>query len=138
MKNCKTGFIYLTLATIFMAIQFLFFIKGSTALASMDFSGWLFFITSCFSHAATLALIPFLILYLPLAAWRHWKIGGSIMVAVLSVVSILIFLDMQVYDLYRFHINGFIINMVFSTGASEVFAFDTLLYLKEIIKCNVC
>lgn len=132
MKNCKTGFIYLTLATIFMAIQFLFFIKGSTALASMDFSGWLFFITSCFSHAATLALIPFLILYLPLAAWRHWKIGGSIMVAVLSVVSILIFLDMQVYDLYRFHINGFIINMVFSTGASEVFAFDTLLYLKEL------
>lgn len=54
------------------------------------------------------------------------------MVAVLSVVSILIFLDMQVYDLYRFHINGFIINMVFSTGASEVFAFDTLLYLKEL------
>lgn len=131
MKNYQSGFLYLILSTIFLAIQLLLFIKGNAALAAMDFSGWLFFITSCFSHATTLALIPFLLLYLPLATLRHWKIGGSLMVAILSIVSVLLFLDMQVYDIYRFHINGFILNMVFSSGASEVFAFDTLLYLKE-------
>lgn len=129
--NNKPGFLYLALSTAFIAIQFLLFIKGSTVLSSMDFTGWLFYVTSCVSHAACLALIPFLLLYLPLSALHHWKIGGALMVMLLSLVSVLIFLDMQVYDIYRFHINGFILNMVFSSGATEIFAFDTLLYLKE-------
>jgi membrane-anchored protein YejM (alkaline phosphatase superfamily) len=129
--NNKPGFLYLALSTVFLAVQFLLFIKGSSVLLSMDFTGWLFFITSCVSHAACLTLIPFLLFYLPLSALHHWKIGGALMVTVLSLVSVLIFLDMQVYDIYRFHINGFILNMVFSSGATEIFAFDTLLYLKE-------
>ena len=129
--NNKPGFLYLALSTVFLAVQFLLFIKGSSVLLSMDFTGWLFFITSCVSHAACLTLIPFLLFYLPLSALHHWKIGGALMVTVLSLVSVLIFLDMQVYDIYRFHINGFLLNMVFSSGATEIFAFDTLLYLKE-------
>jgi membrane-anchored protein YejM (alkaline phosphatase superfamily) len=125
--NNKSGFLYLALSTVFLAVQFLLFIKGSSVLLSMDFTGWLFFITSCVSHAACLTLIPFLLFYLPLSALHHWKIGGALMVTVLSLVSVLIFLDMQVYDIYRFHINGFTLNMVFSSGATEIFAFDTLL-----------
>ena len=97
--NNKPGFLYLALSTVFLAVQFLLFIKGSSVLLSMDFTGWLFFITSCVSHAACLTLIPFLLFYLPLSALHHWKIGGALMVTVLSMVSVLIFLDMQVYDI---------------------------------------
>ena len=132
MMNFKTGFLYTALSTVFVAIQFLFFIKGSTILTSMDLGGWSFFIASCISHAAMFALIPFIFVYVPLALLRLWKIGGSLMVGLMSILSVLIFLDMQVYDIYRFHINGFILNMVFSSGATEIFAFDTILYIKEI------
>ena len=132
MMNFKTGFLYTALSTVFVAIQFLFFIKGSTILTSMDFGGWTFFIASCISHAAMFALIPFIFVYVPLALLRLWKIGGSLMVGLMSILSVLIFLDMQVYDIYRFHINGFILNMVFSSGATEIFTFDTILYIKEI------
>ena len=131
MMNNKPGFLYLALSTAFLAVQFLLFIKGNAALSMMDFTGWVFYVTSCVSHAACFTLIPFLLVYLPLSALRHWRIGGALMITVLSLVSVLIFLDMQVYDIYRFHINGFILNMVFSSGASEIFAFDALLYLKE-------
>ena len=125
------GVLYLALSTMFVAMQFLLFIKGSAIVPLMDFTGWLFYLTSCLSHAATLTVIPFLLFYMPLAACHHHKIGGGLMVSTISLVSVLVFLDMQVYDIYRFHINGFVLNMLFSSGATDIFTFDTQLYVKE-------
>ena len=42
-------------------------------------------------------------------------------------------LNAQVYALYRFHINGFVLNMVFGPGAGDIFTFNASLYIKEIL-----
>ena len=42
-------------------------------------------------------------------------------------------LDMQVFHLYRFHINGIVLSLVFGGGGKEIFNFSTILYIKEIL-----
>ncbi len=126
----KVGTLLFGLTTLLFFVQFLLYIKGSNILPVMDFGGWIFFITSCLSHAACVALVPFLV-YMPFALIRQMKVGLGVMTTLNVLLSVLIFLNMQVYDLYRFHINGFVLNMVFGTGASDIFTFDTMLYIKE-------
>lgn len=130
-QSLKTGFLYFSMATALFAIQLMLYMKGSTVVQMMDAAGWLFFVTSCISHAATLALIPFTVLFVPLALMRCPRIGGALMTAGVSVISLALFINMQVYAIYRFHINGFILNMVTGSGAGEIFTFDTMLYIKE-------
>lgn len=130
-KGMKIGFTYLVLANLLFAVQLFLFMNEIVA-SVMDFTGWTFFVTSCISHAACLALIPFLLLYLPLCLLRQWKWGGGLFVAFISVLSLLLFLDMQVFAIYRFHINGFVLNMVFSPQATDIFTFDAMLYVKEV------
>lgn len=127
-----TGFMYFTAATVLFAVQLMMYMKGSPVAAMMDFGGWLFFVTSCVSHAACLALLPFLVLFTPFGLFGRYRTGGALMAVGVSLLSVLIFLNMQVYDIYRFHINGFVLNMVTGDGAGEIFTFDTMLYVKEV------
>lgn len=129
-ESMKTGFLYFAMASLLFALQLMVYIKGSTALEVMDFGGWCFFVASCVSHGATLALLPFL-LFLPFGLAGKSRLGGALMAVAVTVVSLLIFVNMQVYDIYRFHINGFVLNMVFSPAAADIFVFDSKLYLKE-------
>ena len=57
--------------------------------------------------------------------------GAVLLVTTTSLLAILIFLNMQVYHIYRFHINGMVLSMVMGEGASDIFVFSPLLYLKE-------
>lgn len=132
-KSMKTGFMYFTAATVLFAVQLMMYMKGSPVAAMMDFGGWLFFVTSCVSHAACLALLPFLVLFTPFGLFGRYRTGGALMAVGVSLLSVLIFLNMQVYDIYRFHINGFVLNMVTGDGAGEIFTFDTMLYVKEVL-----
>ena len=127
----RKAFLYYALATLLLAMQFLMFIKGSAVLQVMDAAGWAFFLTSCLSHAAVVMLVPLVVLFLPLMLLKQRKAAVTLLVASGMLISVLVFLDMQVYNLYRFHINGFVLNMVFGQNATEVFAFSPLLYLKE-------
>lgn len=129
-ESMKVGFLYFAMAALLFAIQLMAYMKGNVVADSMDFGGWLFFIASCVSHGATLALLPFL-LFLPFGLFGKSRTGGIVMAVGVTVVSLLIFVNMQVYDIYRFHINGFVLNMVFSSAAGDIFVFDTKLYLKE-------
>lgn len=129
-ESMKVGFLYFAMSSLLFALQLMLYIKGSTALEVMDFGGWCFFVASCLSHGATLALIAFL-LFLPfgVAGWR--RAGAAVMTTAVVIISLLLFVNMQVYDIYRFHINGFVVNMVFSPAAGDIFVFDSSLYLKE-------
>lgn len=48
------------------------------------------------------------------------------------LLCILNYLNSQVYAIYHFHINGFVLSMVFGEAAGEIFTFSIWLYLKEI------
>ena len=129
----KPGFVYLAVTTLIFFIQLAWYIHGSPVTAAMDAAGWVFFLTSCLSHGACLALILWLVLCLPLSLARLPRLGGWLMCGGATIVSVLLFLNMQVYDIYRFHINGFVLNLVFGGGGSEIFTFDTALYIREAL-----
>ena len=131
MKQLKKGFVYYLLASLWAGILFLFYIVGDAITESMDLLGWVFYITSCISHAALLVLVLFLVFYLPWALLRLRKLAAVLFVTTVSLVSMLSFVNMQVYKIYRFHINGFILNLLTGPGADEIFDFDTKLYLTE-------
>lgn len=129
-STVKRSFLYFGFSAILIAIQFLFYLLNSPQLEMMDLSGWLFFIASCISHASTFAIIPFLIA-LPFAFLKKENVSAVIQIVFVVLLSILNYLNYQVFGLYHFHINGFVMNMVFGPNAGEIFTFDTALYLKE-------
>lgn len=130
-QRLKPGFIYLAITTLIFFVQLVCYIWGSPVTSAMDAAGWAFYLTSCLSHGACLAIILWAVLCLPLSLARLPRVGGWVMSVGAALVSVLLFLNMQVYDIYRFHINGFVLNLVFGGGGSEIFTFDTALYLRE-------
>ena len=131
-RNLKTGFLFYLLFTGVLAIQFFFYLLHSQIINMMDLLGYTFFIASCISHAACVALLPFLI-YILLITLGLKRFAMTIYVILATCTSIMIYINEQVYNLYRFHINGLILNMAFGGGGGEIFQFDWRLYLKYSI-----
>lgn len=130
-KGLKQGCLFYALSTLLLAIQFGSYIIGSSILDFMDIEGWLFFITSCISHASQFALVPYLLATIVLAC-RLPKLATVVQIVSIVLLCILNYLNSQVYAIYHFHINSFVLSMVFGEGAGEIFNFDMLLYIKEI------
>lgn len=130
-REAKQGFLFFAFSTLLIALQFGLYITDSSILGLMDLEGWLFFITSCISHAAMFALIPYL-LSLIFTFCRCTKTARTVQIVGIVLLCIINYLNSQVYAIYHFHINGFVLSMVFGEGAGEIFNFDIMLYLKEI------
>lgn len=130
-REAKQGFLFFAFSTLLIALQFGLYITDSSILELMDLEGWLFFITSCISHAAMFALIPYL-LSLIFTFCRCTKTARVVQIVGVVLLCIINYLNSQVYAIYHFHINGFVLSMVFGEGAGEIFNFDIMLYLKEI------
>ena len=130
-KGIKQGCLFYAFSTLLITLQFGLYITDSSILEMMDLEGWLFFITSCISHAAMFALIPYL-LSLIFTFCRCTKTARIVQIVGIILLCIINYLNSQVYAIYHFHINGFVLSMVFGEGAGEIFNFDIMLYLKEI------
>ena len=131
MKRLKQGFLYYLFATLLVGGLLMFYIKGDTVGESMDAVGWVFYLTSCLSHAAIVMLALWLVLYLPWALLRLHRLAATLLVTGTTLLTALAFVNMQVYKIYRFHINGFILNMLTGPNAGDIFDFDAKLYLTE-------
>ena len=138
----KKGFIYYLLASLFIGLLFMFYIQGDTVAQQIDGWGWLFYLTSCLSHAALLVLALYLVFFLPWVLMRLKRLAAILFVSSVSLLGILSFVNMQVYKIYRFHINGFIINMLTGPNPGDIFQFDTALLLQEgmmfLIVAGIC
>ena len=131
MKLIKQGFIYYVLATILGGLLLLFYIQDDSVASSLDTTGWLFFITSCFSHAAILLLALWLVFFLPWALLKLRRLAIMLFVTATSLLMMTGFINMQVYKIYRFHLNGFILNMLTGPAAGDIFDFSWQLYATE-------
>jgi len=131
MKLIKEGFLYYICSTLLLALMFMCYIPGSSVMESMDALGWLFFLTSCVAHAAVLLLAVWLLFFLPWALLRWRRVAITLLVDSFSLLGMLAFVNLQVYKIYRFHINGFIINMLTGPAAGDIFDFDAKLFLSE-------
>ncbi|MBQ3753547.1 MAG: DUF3413 domain-containing protein [Prevotella sp.] len=127
----KTGFVYYLLASLYIGLLFSAYIIGDTVASQIDGWGWLFFLTSCLSHAALLVLVLYLVAFLPWALLRLRRLAATLFVVSVSVLGMLGFVNMQVYKIYRFHINGFILNMLIGPNPGDIFQFDGALLRQE-------
>ncbi len=131
-KNLQYGLGLASIYTLLLSFLFFSFIFSSTLLPMMDLGGWAFFVCSCISHAASVMLVLYLLAYAPLSAFLTRRTSSIVYMVLCSLVFVLVSLDKQVYALYRFHINGFVLDMVFGVGATEIFDFSPWLYVKEV------
>ena len=132
LDQLKQGFLLYALATAVCIIQLLGFMNGSAIYNVMDIEGWVFFIASCISHASQIMLVPYIVFAI-LTAARLPRVAKVVQMILIVLLMALLQLDHQVYGLYRFHINGFVLSMVFGEGASQIFTFDTMLYVDKAI-----
>lgn len=132
MKKLAKGFVYYILSTLLVGIFFMFYLPGNPVAQIMDLTGWMFFITSCIAQASLFCLIPFALLYVPAAMIKMPRLAATLMTSATSIVAILAFVNLQVYKIYRFHINGFVLNLLTAPEADEIFDFDTKLILTEL------
>lgn len=131
MKLVKEGFLYYFFASIVLGLLLMYYMKGNPVAQSMDALGWVFYLTSCVVQASTFLLAFWLVFFLPwaLLGWRRLAVG--LLVTSYSLLAIVAFVNMQVYKIYRFHINGFILNMLAGPNAGDIFDFDAKLYWVE-------
>nr|WP_254714319.1 DUF3413 domain-containing protein [Bacteroides thetaiotaomicron] len=103
----------------------------SPRLAMMDVGGWMFYITAACSHAALWVLIPYIISLIVAITVRRHQAAAITHIILVSLLNILAYIDGSVYSLYKFHINGFVLNLLVGEGNSEIFTFSFWLYLKD-------
>lgn len=127
----KQGFLYYLFSTLVVGVLLMCYMSGDTVSESMDAVGWVFFLTSCLSHAAIVVQALWIVFYLPWALLGFRRLAAALMVTATTLLTTLTFVNMQVYKIYRFHINGFILNMLTGPNAGDIFDFDAKLYLTE-------
>ena len=97
-----------------------------------DWISWAFYIPSSLGHASLYALVLYLLLYVPFSfIFRSYKVPATIFIVFAIVLQTILILNGFVFNLYRFHINGFVIELAINAGSTE-FIFDVKLYLKFI------
>ena len=134
MHKLRRGVAFYFCLVVVLGIQLFYYIVGSSLIPYMDTSGWMFYITSCLSHASTIALIP-LFVYLLFKVCRLNRLARGMFIGLATFTSLLLYIDMMVYNLYRFHINGIVLNMFFGKGGGEIFNFSIMLYIPIVLSC---
>ena len=122
--------LFALMAALLFAAELASYVIGDSAAAAFDLIGWTYYCLSCLCHAAVVALMLW-ILVLPLWLLRLRRVAATLLVGLVSIVAVVIFINMQVYKIYRFHLNGFVLNMFFGPHAGDIFDFSPWLYLKE-------
>lgn len=126
----RRNFLYYAISAIVIAIQFFTYLTNSPQVHYMDGLGFVFFVGAVLSHAAIVALIPYLLGIVTKIVCKKDSIASIIHVFLIIVLNLVILINGYVYAQYRFHINGLILSMLFGEGSNEIFHFDIILYLK--------
>lgn len=82
------------------------------------------------SHFVALSLLLYLILYIPVILVLPYRKLAWIWAAILSLIgSSVLLMDTFVYKLYHFHINSFVLELVFGGAGGQIFQFHYKQYL---------
>ena len=122
-------------AWFFLAISILAIVVSFRYLKYVSTGGdWLtitYLAATLLSHFSTLSFLIYGLLFVPVALlFKKKQVLIWCAVVIGSVSLLVLILDTFIYDLYRFHINGFVLDMVFGGAFSEIFVFDLVMYLK--------
>ena len=126
----KRGFLYFAMVVLFAAVVMFSYVFVSPAAGMMTAEGWIYLALASVGHAVTLGVTTYLI-YLLIGGTGLRRPALWIMIILSVLMVVLLVVNRQVYAIYRFHINGFILNMLTGPGAGDIFVLDTWMVLKE-------
>jgi uncharacterized protein len=120
------------LCALILFFQSLFYFNFETLEHQTTLLTATFILLDGISHFGLLLLIIATCSYIPLQlVFRNSSIPLYVLVTACIIFNIYILLDIKVYEIYRFHINAFVIEMITGAGFSQIFVIDTA----TIIKC---
>lgn len=130
MEKARFGFFLLIITTVITSVDFIFNIFGSNINSDMNLVSWLYYIPASLGHAALFAVVLYLIFYLPFSLiFGNYKIATCIYLFTAVLLQMFIVLDGMVFNIYRFHFNGFVLELILG-GGTEVFDFDFWVIVK--------
>lgn len=128
----KRGLLYAAFATLLMGAVMFSYIFASPALGMMTAEGWIYLALASLGHAATFALAAYAV-YVLVGVTGLRRPAVWLMVAICALAVVVLVVNRQVYAIYRFHINGFILNMLTGPGAGDIFVLDPWMIVKECV-----
>lgn len=133
-NNLLCGFVFYTLSSLLLGLVFFSYAFGVGDNSFMDFAGWVYFFFACLTHSLLLMLSGFVLVFIPLCFTRiKHKYSLSILAIIYALLIIICIINRYVFQIYHFHINGFVLDMLFSEGASEIFVFSLPIYIKAFV-----
>lgn len=131
LSKLKNGVGLLLGTSLFVFFVFIFSVINAGIASSMNLLSWLYYVLAAFGHAALLSTILYLLFYFPFCLlFKNKNIATWVYSVVATLFMIVLILDSLVFDIYKFHLNGFVWELLTGGGADQIFVFDWILYLK--------
>lgn len=131
-SNFKIGFLLFIGTTLLTSLDFLFNLIKSPLYEYIDIMSGCYFILAAFGHAAIFSFIIFAIYSLIILITKSKFAAITVYLILAIFLQIIIILDGYVFNIYRFHINGFVLQLVFGAGG-DIFIFDKGLITKFLL-----
>lgn len=130
----KKNFVLYVLTTLVMSLVFVTLFELHNVTVDMDILGRIYFVTSSIFHSATLMLVPYLLfgVLLALLTKRMPQVAQVVYLVFASLLVVLAIVDQYVFSLYRFHINAFVLDMIFGGNAGQIFAVSSVMVIKVV------
>ena len=130
----KKNFVLYVLSTLVMSLVFVTLFELHNVTVDMDILGRIYFVTSSIFHSATLMLVPYLLfgVLLALLTKRMPQVAQVVYLVFASLLVVLAIVDQYVFSLYRFHINAFVLDMIFGGNAGQIFAVSSVMVFKVV------
>jgi hypothetical protein len=80
---------------------------------------WLFAVPALISSVLTLTLVPAGLFTLAAHGLRSTQLLGTVQAAFWTLFQILLFADTRIYNIFRYHFNGQVLNLVYTRGSED-------------------
>lgn len=128
----KRGFALFTVTTFALFVEFMIYLLSSTYMQEITLGSMVYYLMAAFSHAAMFTVILYVVSYLPFSLFKKGYRIGTILSFILSFLLVLLgYVNGEVFKIYKFHINGFVLDLLFGKGAGDIFVINNAL----IIRC---
>ena len=126
----KCSFLYYFITSLVLGGIFISYLGDGAVAQAMDARGWAFYATATLSWAAVFALVPYLLATVVYALTRRCGAASVVQISLTVLLLAYFLVNGMIYAQYRFHINGFVLDMLFSEGAGDIFQFNASIYIK--------
>jgi hypothetical protein len=80
---------------------------------------WLFAVPALISSILTLTLVPAGLFTLAAHCLRSTQLLGTVQAAFWTLFQVLLFADTRIYNIFRYHFNGQVLNLVYTRGSED-------------------